>query len=71
MGEVVRMRLLVTGATGFLGQRIVSQALARGHDVLAVVRPGRDVSAMPWAEDAGVTFVELDLTSESSLDSAC
>jgi nucleoside-diphosphate-sugar epimerase len=34
------MRLLITGAGGFLGWRAASLLDKRGHDVLAVVRPG-------------------------------
>ena len=35
------MRLLVTGATGFLGWRTATVLRERGHDVLALARPGR------------------------------
>jgi UDP-glucose 4-epimerase len=52
------MRLLVTGATGFLGSRTVELLRARGHDVIAVARPGgasraaaREIDAEPI--DAG------------------
>jgi nucleoside-diphosphate-sugar epimerase len=34
------MRILVTGATGFLGGALVRRALAAGHEVCALVRPG-------------------------------
>jgi nucleoside-diphosphate-sugar epimerase len=34
------MRLVVTGATGFLGWRATTLLRERGHDVLAVARPG-------------------------------
>jgi nucleoside-diphosphate-sugar epimerase len=34
------MRLLVTGATGYLGWRATTLLRERGHDVLAVARPG-------------------------------
>jgi nucleoside-diphosphate-sugar epimerase len=34
------MRLLVTGATGFLGWRAATLLAERGHEVLAVARPG-------------------------------
>lgn len=33
------MRALVTGAGGFLGQRLVSRLLERGHSVRAIIRP--------------------------------
>lgn len=32
------MRILITGATGFLGYHVVKQALAQGHDVLCLKR---------------------------------
>lgn len=34
------MRILVTGAGGFIGRWVVEEALRRGHEVTAVVRPG-------------------------------
>lgn len=53
------MRTVVTGAAGFVGRHTVSELLARGHDVVAVVRPS---SAVP-AELArtGVEVVAADL----------
>lgn len=39
------MKILVTGATGFVGRHTVRQLLARGHEVTALVRdPGRAAS---------------------------
>ncbi len=61
------MTLLVTGATGFLGQRIVAHALERGHHVRVVVRPGRDISGMPWAGKPGLDIVEIDLATDSAV----
>lgn len=60
------MKLLVTGAAGFLGQQIVLQALAHGHGVLAVVRPGSNVSACAWYGKGGATVIEADLATDSS-----
>ena len=34
------MRLLVLGASGGVGREVVAQAVARGHEVRALVRPG-------------------------------
>jgi nucleoside-diphosphate-sugar epimerase len=62
------MRLLVTGATGFLGQQVVLQALARGHRVVAVVRPGRDLAGLAWADREGVEVAQVDLAAASAAD---
>ncbi len=47
------MRLAVTGSTGFLGRHLVAAALQRGHEVRALVRPGREgpAGAQPVAGD--------------------
>lgn len=34
------MRIVVTGATSFMGQAVTKELLRRGHEVFAVVRPG-------------------------------
>jgi UDP-glucose 4-epimerase len=50
------LRFLVTGASGFLGWRFAAVLRERGHDVLAVVRPGRRppaLAAEALALDAG------------------
>jgi nucleoside-diphosphate-sugar epimerase len=53
------MRILVTGATGFLGQRLVKE-LAKAHEVLAFGRSNADLPA---------SFVEGDLLDAPSVDS--
>ncbi len=40
------MPVLVTGATGFLGRHVVACLVERGEHVRALVRPGRDASAL-------------------------
>ena len=41
------MRITVFGAAGSVGSRVVAEALARGHDVTAVVRNPARVSELP------------------------
>src|SRR6266542_4133310 len=36
------MRVLLTGATGFLGSHIAHALVAAGHEVVALVRPGSE-----------------------------
>ena len=45
--EVVRPKILVLGATGGTGRLIVRQAIARGHDVRAMVRSPEKASGFP------------------------
>lgn len=53
------MRVMVTGAGGFVGRYTVAELLARGHAVIAVVRPG---SMLPAAlERPGVELLRADL----------
>lgn len=56
------MRILLTGATGFLGQWVVQRALERGHSLVLVVRPGRRLTGLPWAKSMQVQWVEADLS---------
>jgi nucleoside-diphosphate-sugar epimerase len=62
------MKLLVTGASGFLGRHIVAQAVKRGHDVRAQVRPVSNVSALGWEGHPHVEIVRADLRSKAGLD---
>jgi 2-alkyl-3-oxoalkanoate reductase len=54
------MRLLVTGASGFLGEAVVLSALRAGHEVVAMVRPAAKLAGSPW-DDAHVRVVRGDL----------
>ena len=58
------MKFLVTGATGFLGWRTATLLRERGHDVVALARPGG--SARRFSED--VDTVRLDAGDPSARD---
>lgn len=53
------LRLIVTGATGFIGGHVVASALARGHRVTAVGRNEAKAMAAGWARQ--VDFVGADI----------
>lgn len=57
------LRLIVTGATGFVGGHVVSAALARGHRVTAVGRNAGKAAAAGWA--GSVRLVAADLHAAS------
>ncbi|MER7735655.1 NAD-dependent epimerase/dehydratase family protein [Streptomyces erythrochromogenes] len=59
------VKILVTGATGFLGGHLVDGALREGHQVRALVRPGRAAELLRSLP--GVEVVTGDLTDEGSL----
>jgi len=59
------MRVLVTGATGYIGGRLVPRLLASGHDVRVLVRDARRVRGRAWAER--VEVAEGDLLAPASL----
>jgi 2-alkyl-3-oxoalkanoate reductase len=62
------MKALVTGANGFLGQRVVAALLAQGCSVRALVRPATRVEAIDWP--ASVEVVRGDLRSMRDLPEA-
>lgn len=53
------MRVLVTGASGFLGREVVCAAVNAGHEVVALVRPTARLGDLGWP--ASVTVVRGDL----------
>jgi len=61
------MRYLVSGATGFIGGRVVRQLHDAGHEVVALVRdPGR----ARQLDDLGVRLVAGQLADRESLEAA-
>lgn len=53
------MRVMVTGATGFVGWHVVNELLARGHTVVAIARDIKRAREMPWFDRVG--FIQCDL----------
>ena len=64
------MKLLVTGAGGFLGQYVVAAAVARGHDVRAMLRPASRSVPESWSGHARVEEVRGDLRARGRFDDA-
>lgn len=61
------MRVLVTGATGFLGAEIVRELVRRGHAVRALVRPS---SALAGLEGAAAEIARGDVLDPPSVRAA-
>ncbi|HMZ79128.1 MAG TPA: NAD-dependent epimerase/dehydratase family protein [Acidobacteriota bacterium] len=61
------MKILVTGATGFVGRYVTEQLVQEGHQVRALVRPSTDSA---WLQALGVQCVTGTLTNLDSLQAA-
>jgi len=61
------MKILITGASGFIGSFVVEEALRRGLEVWAAVRK---TSSRAYLTDPRIHFIELNLGSESQLREA-
>jgi len=53
------VKVLVTGATGFVGRHLVAALLARGCEVRAVARNAETAASMPWIN--AVEFIAADI----------
>lgn len=67
-GAAVPLRCLVTGASGYIGGRLVPQLLAAGHRVRCLARTPAKLRDHPWAPDAEV--VRGDVTDAGSVADA-
>ena len=61
------MRVLVTGATGFIGGNVARTLQARGYEVRALVRPGSSTLTL---EGTGIETVQGDVRDRQSVAQA-
>ncbi len=59
------MKILVTGASGFIGSFIVEEALRRGMETWAAVRGS---SSKQYLQDERIHFIELNLNDQKQLE---
>lgn len=57
-------KILITGASGFIGSFMVSRALCEGFEVWAAVRP---TSSRRYLQDEQIHFIELNLDNDRQL----
>ena len=60
-------KLLITGASGFIGSFLVEAALKRGYEVYAGVR---HTSSRKYLQDPTIKFLEIDFEDEAKLHSS-
>ena len=54
------MKILITGASGFIGSHIVDEALRRDMEVWVVVRK---TTSRRYLQDSRINFIEMNLNS--------
>jgi uncharacterized protein YbjT (DUF2867 family) len=69
-GQSARAPILVTGATGYVGGRLVSRLLEAGHRVRCLARAAGKLAARSWASDPRVEIAEADLRDEARIAAA-
>lgn len=62
------MRVLLTGATGFLGTYLLPKLLEQGHEVIAIVRPNRNIPTPSLSNSPQLRVFEADLESALRLE---
>lgn len=65
------LRCLVTGATGYIGGRLVPELLAEGHRVRCLARSPAKLRDFPWAGEADVVrgdVLDADSVAEAMRD---
>ncbi len=62
-------RVLVAGATGYIGGRLVPRLLEEGHEVRVLARSSHKLTDVPWLAD--VEVVEGDLLNPDDVARAC
>ena len=53
------MKVLVTGASGFLGRAVVPAVAAVGHEVIALVRPTAAIDSLAWPNSIAILRGDL------------
>ncbi|GEB34091.1 MULTISPECIES: NAD-dependent epimerase/dehydratase family protein [Brevibacillus] len=64
----MKKRVLVTGGTGFLGQKLVQRLHEQGHEVTAL---GRDEGIGRQLREQGIRFVRTDIRDREAVADAC
>ncbi len=59
------MKILITGASGFIGSFIVEEAIKRGFETWAAIRKS---SSKAYLQDEHIHFIELDFSSQEQLE---
>ena len=59
-------KVIVSGATGFIGQHLIPILLKDGYEVLAISRNRKKAKSLPWFKD--VKFISYDFHSDQEIN---
>ena len=59
-------KVIVSGATGFIGQHLIPILLKDGYEVLAISRNQKRAESLPWFKD--VKFISYDFHSDQQIN---
>lgn len=68
--EITKKPVLVTGASGYIGSRLIPELLYRGCQVRAMVRSREKLACKTWINHPGLEVTEADLLDSGSLTRA-
>ena len=66
-----RRPVLITGATGYIGARLIPRLLQEGYRVRALARTPGKIDARPWSNHPNLEIVKCDVLELDSLVAAC
>jgi uncharacterized protein YbjT (DUF2867 family) len=69
--DTVQRPVLVTGATGYVGGRLVPLLLESGYRVRVMGRSLEKLKCRPWASNPAVQFARADMFDRASLEESC
>ena len=62
--------IAVTGATGYIGGRLVPRLLDAGYSVRCLVRSKRKLQDRPWSDNPNLLVQEVDLSDSKAVTQA-
>lgn len=68
MLKTTDMKILLTGATGYIGQRLLPVLLEQGHNVVCCVRNASRFNTGRFGRKDLITVIEADLSDKTSLE---
>jgi len=71
MKEIEQKPILIAGATGYIGARLIPRLLQAGYRVRALARTPEKLRSRPWAVHPNLEVAKADLLDREALAAAC